>query len=147
MKSNIIAIDPGKSGGMAYTKDEQIELVTFKNMTQGDIVDALRQLYIELRVPNVIMEKVGGFIGGKGTGPAMFNFGLGVGLIHGAVQAMGMPLELVTPRKWQKQYQISDKGMDRKRRLKERAQQLYPHLHITLDTCDALLLHHYAMTR
>lgn len=148
MKSNLIAIDPGKSGGIAYYDGEQVELQSFKNMTQGDIIDTLRSLYIELTVPNVILEQVGGYVGGKGApGSAMFNFGVSYGLILGSVQAMGMPLELVTPQKWQKKYSISAKGNERKKLLKQKAQQLYPHLKITLDTCDALLLLHYALER
>ena len=93
--------------------------------------------------------------------------------VEGFLVALGIPFELVTPQKWQKevglrfppvnkgQYDgLSDSertdekkrisGLNAKRKrdnknmMKELAQRIYPHLKVTLDTADALLILHYA---
>ena len=118
------------------------------------------------------MEEVGGYINGVGTGPAMFNFGRGFGQIEGMLTCLGIPFELVRPQKWQKALSINfppvAKGQydgltdsersdekkriaklnqarkrDNKNHLKELAQRLYPHIKVTLDTADALLILNY----
>ncbi len=107
-------------------------------------------------------------------GSIMFNFGRGYGHLEGFLIALGIPFELVTAQKWQKGLSLGTRGLaraeyapqmtsqqrvDEKRRvsninnrlktawknkLKEMAQRLNPHLHVTLATSDALLILEYA---
>ncbi len=86
--------------------------------------------------------------GNPAPGSTMFNFGRGVGVIMGAAMALGFRVETVTPQKWQKHFQL---GLARdcasksewKNKLKAKAQQLFPHVEVTLKTADALLLWEY----
>ena len=144
----IVAIDPGASGGFAWATDYGVVCRPMPQ-TEGDVVALLRSL--SCGNPDlVVMEQVGGYIGGAGApGSAMFNFGMNFGVIKGAVQAFGMPLHTVYPQKWQKALSLGNKkDWDKqwKNHLKEKAQSLYPNTDgITLKTADALLILAYAV--
>lgn len=146
---NILAIDPGASGGMAWRNSEG---VTCKGMpdTDGDVLDLLRSIRAS-GVERCVIEKVGGFAGVGMPGSAMFNFGDGCGFIRGCLMTMGFRVEMVTPQKWQKALSlgtVKDTGGKGpwKRKLKERAQQLFPSQTVTLKTSDALLILDYAIS-
>jgi hypothetical protein len=142
----IIAIDPGKSGGFAYGVDLSAPQVCNMPDTLGDLATLLRQF------PSggvVYLEKVGGYAGGRGApGSAMFNFGKGVGHLEAITYMQGFEMRQVAPQKWQKALSLGNSnGMSKtewKNKLKERAQQLYPKVTVTLATADALLIYHAA---
>lgn len=69
----IIAIDPGKSGGIVYSDSHGRSECHKMPETEGDVLDLLQEL--AAREPDAVfyLERVAGMIGGKGTGPAMFN--------------------------------------------------------------------------
>ena len=76
-----------------------------------------------------------------------FTFGRGYGFLRGLLTAYNYPFEEVLPRKWQASFGMK-KGKDEsntqwKNRLKGKAQQLFPHLKVTLATADALLIAEY----
>lgn len=143
---NIVAIDPGASGGMAFWFDG-ILTVHPMPITEGDVCGQLK-FFIGFPTntpPTIVyLEQVGGFIkGGEKSSPgsAMFNFGRNYGFILGCCAALGVRVELVTPQKWQKAFPVGmAKGVERKRALKAIAQRLYPTEKVTLKTCDALLI-------
>jgi len=96
-----IAIDPGASGGFAWREMDGQTQSCKMPATEGDVVDLLRHLSISAPA-TAYVEKVGGFAGGKGQpGSAMFNFGRGVGVLHGALLALGVRVIELTPQKWQ----------------------------------------------
>ena len=144
----ILAIDPGASGGFAWLDSNLSPHCRPMPQAEGDVISFLRHqscLGFEL----VVMEQVGGYIGGAGApGSAMFNFGMNFGIIKGAVQAFGMPLVTIYPQKWQKALSLgSKKDYDKqwKNHLKETAQRIFPSCDgITLKTADALLILYYA---
>ena len=54
------------------------------------------------------------------------------------------------PKIWQESLGLGGRkscatGPEWKRKLKSKAQELYPHLDVTLKNCDALLVLHYAL--
>lgn len=121
----------------------------------------LRRMPGEYHRVRVVVEKVGGFVGGgppcplchqpknRSPGSAMFNFGMGYGSILGMLTAMDVPFEEVTPQRWQGAFGVEPMGKggdqaEHKRRLKELAQSLFPSLKVTLATADALLLAEFA---
>ena len=148
----IIAIDPGKSGGIAFG-DSRLHFVAGMPDTETDVVGLLRE-NIELAransdVPVCVIEKVGGYAGGPGQpGSAMFGFGKNVGIIYGALMAWQVRIEEVTPQKWQKALSLGTRtGMEKKdwkNKLKAEAQRLFPKVAVTLKTADALLIYEYA---
>lgn len=164
----IIAIDPGKAGGIAF---DEPEVQAFKMpQTEGDLIDFFDKHVFspgtDLGGLVCFMEKVGGFVGMRkkyilcpqcrysvpvqtaDPGSAMFKFGYGNGLLMGVILSRKIPVELVTPQKWMKALSLGTKGgmpkQQWKNKLKAKAQQLYPNLKVTLNTCDALLILHYA---
>jgi len=140
----IIAIDPGKSGGIsAYTLEQT--LVYPMPETEGDCVDVLQNLTAMSDNRICYIEKVGGYIAGnKCPGSAMFNFGHGRGVLMGALLAFGWKIIEVQPQRWQKWLQIGKCGGD-KNKLKAEAQRRFPDLKVTLKTADALLILEYAL--
>ena len=142
----IIAIDPGSSGGIAYMNDEGIVTAFPMPETEGDVIDHLRMLIASGRGAVVVIEEVGGYIGGVGnTGSAMFKFGRGVGFLMGAIMMANIPItDHPRPMAWQKYFSFGTKGelttTEWKNKLKAEAQRRFPHLKVTLKTADALLI-------
>lgn len=153
VSQKILAIDPGKKGGLVWGDGSPENTKAIKMPpTAHDLRDQLNEIISELgEVPTVYMEKVGGFISGvRLPGSSMFNFGRNVGIIEGVVASSNMRLLLVTPLKWQGSLSLGKKGgrtnTEWKNHLKGAAQNLFPTHKITLDTADAFLIY-YAATR
>lgn len=66
----------------------------------------------------------------------------------GACAALCVPVELVTPQRWQKGMSVGVRaGLERadwKRKLKAQAERLFPGQRVTLATADALLILEWA---
>lgn len=146
----IITIDPGAKGGIAVYNPDAAGKIFCDPMpqTEGDVVDFLAGIKAGGGECIAYMELVSGYAGKGHPGSAMFTFGRGFGFILGCLQALGYRVELVTPQKWQKALGIGTRsGLTKgawKNKLKQRAQQLYPGIKVTLQTADALLLLEYA---
>jgi len=142
----ILAIDPGASGGIAHFADGRV-IVEPMPATDGDVREVLINYLSQSDV--VYIEKVGGFIGGKGApGSSMFNFGRNVGFLHGLIAASKTRCIEVPPQRWQKTIGAGTKathGARWKAHLKGIAQQRQPRLVVTLKTADAVLLLEHAM--
>ena len=143
-----VAIDPGASGGVAW------EIPGFQTGVENlpenpaELVQLLECIQKDGDV-RIYLEEVGGYIGGKTMpGSHAFNFGRGFGQILGVAAAMGIPVELVKPGKWQKALSLgTSAGRTKtqwKNHLKLRAAQLYPNVRVTLNVSDALLILHAA---
>jgi hypothetical protein len=142
----IIAIDPGKKGGIAVGDDVKTPVVYNMPETLVDVVELFRSFN---ESATVYLEKVGGYAGGRGApGSAMFNFGRNFGHIEAVAQTLGLETRLVIPQKWQKALSLgTSTGLsktDWKNKLKERAAQFYPRCKVTLANADALLIYHAA---
>jgi len=142
----IIAIDPGKNGGIAVFSLNQNKAVEVVKMpeTPQEILSFLTAYQFN---SICYLEKVGGLPGMGGS--SMFNFGKGFGHLEMALLCRKIPTVEVTPQKWQKALQLGVKGKksntDWKNKLKTKAQQLFPYVgKITLATSDALLILEYA---
>ena len=143
-----IAIDPGQSGGLAW-QDEYGQTQSCKMpATEGDVVDMLSSMSISAPA-TAYVEKVGGFTGQGQPGSAMFNFGRGVGVLHGALLALGVRVIEVTPQKWQGHIGIGTRGTlsktKWKNKLRAEAQRRFPCQIVTLSTADALRMLEYAL--
>lgn len=142
----ILAIDPGASGGLAHLANGKVTLEPMP-ATDGDIREVMINYLSQSDV--VYIEKVGGFIGGKGApGSAMFNFGRNVGFLHGLIASMLVRCIQVTPQTWQKSLgagTAKTHGNRWKAHLKDMAQQRQPALKVTLKTADAVLILEHAI--
>ena len=143
--TQLIAIDPGASGGIAWSKIGHTNCAAIPG-TLGDLITGLRALYGE-EYRTVVLEKVVGFIPQASPG-AMFSFGQNFGQIEGVLQAIGFRVILVRPQEWQKALRLGGKSgnsqSEWKNKLKAEAQRRFPGLDVTLKTADALLLLDYA---
>jgi hypothetical protein len=157
----IIAIDPGSSGGIAWTQPEAgiqaIKMPEDQGAKIGEIVRGMGGCV------TAYVERVAGFfpqsktpVDGKksfrleGQSHLMFNFGKNYGIVLGALSAIGCKVEIIESKAWQKPLFMTKKGKSReawKRELRDRAQRIYPGLKVTLNTADALLMLHYAQMK
>lgn len=162
----LIAIDPGAKGGIAVYENGNTLISKLPEHDNMRIL-ALKALR-EKGHERIYIENQTGFGGEHQAG--MFAFGVGFGMLIGAGIALGFDVRKVTPHTWQKCLNLGRSGRqcapkgatteekmeirkansraktDWKNALKSHAQSLYPNAHITLDTCDALLLLEYAKT-
>ena len=147
----IVACDPGASGGWAWQIPGFVVGVENAPDTPHELVHLLECIQKDGNV-RVYLEEVGGYIAGGGApGSAMFNFGRNFGEILGVCAALGIPVELVKPQKWQKALGLGNSaGMTKtqwKNKLKAKALQLFPNTTVTLKTADALLIMHAAQKK
>lgn len=138
----IIGIDPGKSGSLIVIKEDGGIFYRKAPETPKDVLTLLRMFS---KNSYCFIEKVHGMPAMSGGG--MFRFGENFGWWVMAIQATGIPVELVTPQTWMKYYQFGTKGdmtgTQWKNKLRAKAQQMYPNLNVTLQMADALLIAEY----
>lgn len=143
----IIGIDPGDKGGIAVldVKGNVVEVISMPE-TPMDILNFLRQYDPDDTF--VYLEDVGKGIPGQSS-KATATFARHNGHLEMATMALDLKTYKITPQKWQKMYQLGKSSdfekAEWKRRLKGKAQELFPALgkKITLLTCDALLIAEY----
>lgn len=158
MSAMIIAIDPGVAGGFAWGIPGGELTCEPMPPTEGDTLALLQHAKIRAGDYPIIavMEQLTGWFpkfrrksdGQDVAVPSANAFALGVkyGMLQGMVMALGIRLEMVTARKWQKITGLSKEGLSRtewKGKLKALAQRLYPDVKITLKTADALLIYEW----
>ena len=134
----LLAIDPGASGGLAWTDREGV--VHAEAMPDGmtAIVDRLRALVAELPGLCAIVEKVGYWMPGDHPNSAA-KFARHCGQIEAALYALGIPFYAVAPQVWMKTLGTLPKGkQERKRAIRELMARRFPSLAVTLATADAL---------
>lgn len=143
----IIAIDPGKNGGIAVYSIDRKKLIEVVKMpgTPQEILSFFR-IYQFNSV--CYLERVGGLPGMGGA--SMFNFGKGFGHLEMALLCSKIPTNEVLPQRWQKFLSLGTKGSksnsEWKNKLKARAQQFFPDAgKITLAVSDALLILKYGI--
>lgn len=146
MKTVIIGIDSGASGGVAIifpNGEAQASPIGSVSDLCEVFKDAIRHSEKSGYFIEAALEEVTGYIGGKPQ-PASRSFVLGksYGAIIGLLIGLEIPFRTVRPQKWQSGLS-GVKGLSyaqRKRKLKDYAVQMYPHLKPTLKTADAILI-------
>jgi hypothetical protein len=142
-----IGIDPGKGGGIVVLVGEGEVHYSKMPQTEADIVEYLtNQAWRDNTNTKAVIEKVHS-MPGQGV-KSMFTFGQNYGTLRGILAAIKIPFDEVTPRHWQKALNIPPRKKTEtptqwKNRLKQKAQQLFPELTVTLAVSDALLIAHY----
>ena len=145
----LIAIDPGQSGGVAFWNSNIIQAHSMPD-TEGDILALLRSICENPGSTIAFVEEVGGYIGKAQPASSAFKFGRGFGFLLGCLQTLGVRIELVRPQKWQKTLSLGNSKdcpnkTEWKNKLKAMAQRLFPQIHVTLATTDALLILEFAI--
>jgi hypothetical protein len=143
---NIMAIDPGASGGIAWVCDDQ---VWSEPMPEGmtEQADAIRSIIVQIPIKAAYIEQVGTYQPGN-SGPAAATFARHVGNLEAILYMCGVSTVKVIPAKWMKSLGTMPKDKKaRKNKIKEEMARRYPHLKVTLKTADALGLLTYALEK
>jgi len=147
--TTFIAIDPGKSGGIAVRYPDGKEIASAMPNTDSDLLDYIAGLASGCKCDDfelqAIVEKVGGFAGVGHPGSRMFSFGQGYGFLLGVLMALSIPVQLIRPQQWQAKLQLGKASAHKnksawKRHLRDEARRRFPSLKPTLATADALLM-------
>lgn len=152
-----IGIDVGSVGcAVALMEDGTYDILRFGKSTDKDIWEWLNAKTFSYDCVACV-EKVWAMPAKNPDGTmrsmgaqTMFQFGENNGMVKAFITAAGIPVTFPVPQTWQKIYGLKkEKGEgqpDFKRRLRERAEQLYPHVKFTLDTVDGFLIAHFCKT-
>jgi len=139
-----IGIDPGKSGGIAICYENYISAHKCPE-TEGDMYSLLEIMLSAKDFEDIHtnLEHVWGFP--SDSGKTAFTFGKNFGAWITCLQIKELDYTLVSPRKWQKNFETpSLPKKERKRWLKELAQiyvnQSEEPFRVTFNTADAILL-------
>ena len=151
MSRYVIGIDPGASGGIAVLNDTHrvVEVVNMPD-TPLDILEFLRKYSPDDTV--VYLEDVGRGMPGQSSS-ATAKFARHNGHLEMALLALRFRSVKATPQKWERTYGLGSSSAygkeEWKRRLKMKAQELFPDLgkKVTLKTCDALLIALYGLQK
>ena len=138
MNTPLLAIDPGASGGLAWTDAEGITHAEAMPDAMTAIVDRLRALVADLPGLAAVVEKAGWWMPGDHPNSAA-KFARHCGQIEAALYALGIPFHDVAPVVWMRALGTLPKEKpERKRAIRELMARRYPHLQVTLGTADAL---------
>ena len=159
----ILGIDPGSTGGICQlSEDRSFYHLCKASPIDADTVRTIKEMVTANPTRLAVVERVASF---PGQGVAStFTFGKRYGVILGALMALGVPVVDVPPQTWNKALGLSQpKGfgltvtaVEKKKRLAARrkeqksrnyamARNLFPHLAITLETADGVLLAEYGL--
>jgi hypothetical protein len=136
----LLAIDPGKSGGIAYIdSDHTVHALPMPDTAR----DLYRALEILARGPSLcFLEEIPMFRGKMNYRSTAVLF-RNLGQIEGVLSGLGSRIEYLKPQYWQRVLMLGESATYGKRwktHLKAQAQALFPHLLVTLKTADALLI-------
>jgi crossover junction endodeoxyribonuclease RuvC len=113
----IAAVDPGKSGAIAFYFTSHKEVVSVEDMPIVDhlingveLASRFKQMQPDACVIELVSSRPG-----QGVA-SMFNFGVSFGVVKGVVQALNIPVHYVTPTKWKKYFSLSSDKEESRRR-------------------------------
>jgi hypothetical protein len=145
-----IGIDPGSAGGIAVLDGAGV-WDTFAMPEDAKLVEILRGFCTE-HESQVFIEQIPKYCGaarfaernimGSSLAVLYGNYKFCCGVVHG----LGITPRLLAPLRWQnlvacRNHERLERG-EWKRKLKARAQELFPGVRVTLATADALLIAH-----
>lgn len=148
--SRILGIDPGLSGGLAWTDADGLPRCAKMPASDGDLVDLLRSVAMGPKSAEAFVEDVPWVVGTRVSPASTAKLHRNAGFILGALAALGVRVLLVKPADWQRYFRLGTRkehGGRWKARLKSEAQRRFPDLEVTLSTADALLLLDYGRER
>jgi hypothetical protein len=153
MKRAYIGIDPGSAGCAVCIADDEVRVCRFSNCTEKEVWDFFNSLSFDYECV-AVLELVHSMPGDGGA--SAFTFGHNAGVVEGFLIAASIPYQKKTPQTWMKYYNIkreivrgedrkeikekSESKTDFKRRLRTKAEQLYPNIKMTNDQSDAVLI-------
>lgn len=147
-----IGIDPGKTGGISkiwYNGQEWRQEVISMPSTEKDIAlhfdNIPSNVFTGKQEVVALIEQVHAFPGQGVT--SMFTFGQGYGFLRGCLVSCRIPFTEVSPMKWQSYFgfkkEKSELPKDYKKRIFQKAQNMFPNSSVALSTADSLMIAEY----
>jgi crossover junction endodeoxyribonuclease RuvC len=134
-----LGIDPGQSGAIVLMEEGGVTFFPMPD-TEPDMLALFRQISCKPVV--ALIERVGPMP--KQGVVSVWTFAANYYGLRMALHASGIPFDDILPRKWQQEIGVhpiqNESKSEHKRRLRAKAQCLFPKLTVTLATADALLL-------
>jgi hypothetical protein len=145
----MIVIDPGAAGGIV-TVGKAFTAISMPK-TEREICDAIRAAS-GISFPEgktAYLEDLVKFTGRNMPSSSMATYAGNWGFLKGCLTAFEFRIILVPPKKWQKALGLGGSAAHPsqtawKNHLKNRAEQLFPHIKVTHATADALLIYEAA---
>lgn len=144
----MIAIDPGASGGIAIQKSTvgvcTVEAYSMPKTEREiyELIDGAKSADPE--GSTAFLEDLVKYTGRNMPSSAMAVYASNFGFIKGVLTALKWRIVLVPPKSWQKSLGLGKaKGLTKtewKNKLKQKAEELFPTIKVTLATADALLI-------
>ena len=144
-----LGCDPGpKTGAICWINSQATVCYTkrFMDITEKELSNQIEEIHAMSKNCVCVIEKVWPMKGQglSSSGKFMENYGL----IRGLMIANNIPFKLVAPRTWQKFYGMKKNPGETKtswkKRLRGRAQELFPTAEICTGTADAILIAQFA---
>lgn len=149
-----IGIDPGSAGcAVCITESGEVRVCRFNSITEKQVWDFVNSCAFDFECC-AVLELVHSMPGDGGS--SAFTFGHNAGIVEGFLIAASIPYQKKTPQTWMKYYGIkreivrgedrkeikekSESKTDFKKRLRAKAEQLYPQIKMTNDVSDATLI-------
>lgn len=152
-KRVFIGVDPGMKGALCALdpRDQQITFISL-GLPVPQLFQEISELVERIKraglVPTAMIENVHAIQGTSAK--SNFQFGYNVGSINTILMALKIPLDTITPKKWQAYLGVNVKGNLIKKDVAQRVARLYPAASLTgprgglLDgNSDALAIAHY----
>lgn len=119
-----IGIDPGAKGALcALYEDGTLEYQDYDENTYN-LTHWLMTIDNAHDIKMCMIENVHSIFGS--TAKSNFNFGFNTGILHGLVRGLGLPLDMVQPKAWQKHIGVTKKGKDIKKDVANICERLFP---------------------
>jgi len=134
-------VDPGhKSGGYTVCVEKAKNIIAYNLDDMASFLEHLHEYKDFHR--RIILEEIPAYTGRNIPSSAGVKLGYSAGLIEGIALGERIACHKVKPKDWQKGLSGLKglTGAPRKRKLRDHATRLFPHLSPTLRTADAILL-------
>ncbi len=143
-----IGIDPGKTGGISslLNDDSDSAVVDFMPSTEKEIFNLFENYKIGSEENlKVIIEQQHAFPGMAAK--AQWTFAEHYGFLRGVLVSLRIPFTEVSPQKWMAHFGFKrlpkEEKKEHKKRIYQKAQNLFPNSSVALQTADSLMLAEY----
>jgi hypothetical protein len=119
-----IGVDPGSSGALCALSEDNTTVFKDYEAIPYNLALWLHDISQSHEIQMIMIEDVHAIFGSSAK--STFNFGFNVGILHGIIRTLNLPLDLVQPKAWQKHAGVTAKGKLIKNEVKDIGQRIYP---------------------
>lgn len=126
-----LGLDPGHNGSICFLYEDNTVKFLDNSLPLSILIEGIKSMICTHTVQMCMIEDVHSIYGSSAK--SNFTFGFNTGLLHGIISTLGLPLDQVQPKVWQKHIGVKStvKGKFVKLAVAEIMQKVYPS--ITFD--------------